>query len=745
MVAQTRSGTGAQVVFHYPPDPLDDDEGHLHDFDLTALDEDSSSESGSESSSDDNVFDAIGPKLGDRSSTTQVEENVDDYENKLSKVQSSEKWKPSWEPLLGIGEEGLVSLLAPGRSWHKRKFELGINDLVFVGRPVYARESGSWGKRRRKARPNHNGEDEQGSATDEDDQAAKEPSTGDDANERQDPKSNLTMFHVVFIMNPSPLEHAQRVKDMYDNVVRKISKVLKWEQAKNDYVWEQCDLIQSVKTDHFSKRSHTSDMYSDMLKKSTLATAITTIYRSIATSRIAAITLSSPITISLQIPPTTSTSYLPSLTEPPIQPGLWLTTANESPMTTSDLDVDNTSTTSTLQLAKSYSLLLRDHPQKLLKDISTTTSDALTTPLMDFISALRPSKSFYKLSQRTHLPLADIELLSQHLIYWRRAIAIPPLHHRDTYIVSPNADLSHLSTASKLFEQSFPMLPSLPRILSLLSGPPIPFGTLIPSADHKDEYYRVLAWLLRGGWVTQLRTFAYIRVSPTVKRAVREREKQEKDDAKKHNLGRLHLPPQPVNPSTNNPTTETPTLSTSTTSSSTHPPSPPAAAAGVVPPRFRPRLPSRPPSSSTTTTTNNAPPNRPHEPHHNPSHASLILSPLRASALETKWLGYIHDSLLVNQENHEQDNEGGGETMMWQQGLSAGDKEELGRAWPKMVKYFNGQEAVEKMAVREGWKRGLVGELLKGVGVDGGGGGGGMNGVRKGEGGRGLVVSFRHW
>ncbi|KAI9876152.1 MAG: Nitrogen permease regulator 3, partial [Watsoniomyces obsoletus] len=159
-----------------------------------------------------------------------------------------------------------------------------------------------------------------------------------------------------------------------------------------------------------------------------------------------------------------------------------------------------------LQLAKQFSLLLKESPQKIVKEIQST-GGPLATPVSTFIDKARPTKSFYKISVANQISLADIQLLSRHLIYWRRAIAIPPLHHRDTYIVSPNADMSKLVEASKSFEMAFPMMPSLPRILSLLSQTPAPFGTLIPSSDHKGEYYRVLAWLMRGGWVTQLRTF----------------------------------------------------------------------------------------------------------------------------------------------------------------------------------------------------------------------------------------------
>ena len=794
LVAQTRASAGAQILFHYPPDPLAQDERHVQDIETPAADLSSSSDSDGESSSDDNVYEIAPSKYKDYRQddrTTAIDNgDIDEYSNILARTRSDERWKPSWEPLLGIGQESLVSLLAPGRAWHKRKFELGINDLVFVGRPVYVRESGNWQKRRRKRQASSNKPTEPDSEPSEDD-ASNTATHGNpkDASPETQPeptKSALTMFNVVFVMVPPALEHNQRVKDMYDNVIRKLSKVLKWEQANNDYVWSQTDLIQTIKSTHYTQQSSTNTLYNDLIKQSSLASAVATTYRAISTSRIAAVTLSPQITLSLQIPPITSTSYLPSLTEPPIQPGIWLTTVNDGITTHSDLDVDTANPENALQLAKSFTLLLRDQPQKILEDIQAT-SGPLALPLAEFITSLTPAKSFYKISQRTALPLGDMQLLSRHLISWRRAMAIPPLHHRDTYIVSPNADFSLLTTAIKSFEATFPMLPSLPRFLALLSGPPAPFGTLIPSSDHKEEYYRVLAWLLRGGWVTQLRTFAYIRVSPTIKQAVRDQDRQDKRDTTQDSLKRLNIEPDqsPNNTTRSQLGHSLPKHSTSHGGSTTS-----TSFGGRdkqnVQFRNRPHL-SRPPSSSTTTTTTTtATRTATSGPQHNPSHASLIASPLRASALENKWLNFIQSSLTPSttsdspdssppttaptidtthpaptdssnhpkpEQNPSSDRSNAAQTTttnLWTH-LPTQQRQELHEAWPRLTKYFNGQEALERIAFREGWKRKWVVELLErlpGSVVGGAGSGSGSGGSEVGKGASGkedVVVMVRHW
>ena len=54
-------------------------------------------------------------------------------------------------------------------------------------------------------------------------------------------------------------------------------------------------------------------------------------------------------------------------------------------------------------------------------------------------------------------------------------------------------------------------------MLSSLSSRPRPFASLIPSKDHRRAYLDILAWLLRHGWVTQLRTFGLLKIPKEIK------------------------------------------------------------------------------------------------------------------------------------------------------------------------------------------------------------------------------------
>ena len=250
-----------------------------------------------------------------------------------------------------------------------------------------------------------------------------------------------------------------------------------------------------------------SSLYHDIIAESTLARAIAILYNCITTSRIAHLNLTSSTSLSLQIPVPTSISALPSTLSPQL-PGLWLTTATSMPL-------ENEVQTPTSHPGAHFGLLLLVDLPTILADVNAASSP-IAAPLSHYLRVSKPTKSFHQISQASKIPLQDVQFLASHLIYWRRARAIPPLNQRDIYIMSPNADLRNLAAATSSFSKSFPSSPTLPKVLSMLSTTPRPYATLIPSKDYKETYLEILAWLMRNGWVTQLRNFAWVRVPPLI-------------------------------------------------------------------------------------------------------------------------------------------------------------------------------------------------------------------------------------
>lgn len=442
-------------------------------------------------------------------------------------------------------------------------------------------------------------------------------------------------------------------------------------------------------------------MYSELINNSSLARAIYTIYSGISNSKIASVTLSPEVSVSLQIPPLTSISQLP-MSNDTSYAGLWLTTADT--LSPADETPSRAIESPHQIMAKHFALLLLDNEATILKDVEAS-GGALGPALAHYIRCSKPNKSFAQISASSGISLENIQLLASHLVYWRRARTIPPLHQRDTYIVSPNCDLSKLSAATVAYASAFPTSPSLPKMLSMLSGTPRPYYTLIPSKDHKETYFAILSWLLRGGWVTQLRSFARVRVTPEIKLAVERRVRRE--ELEKY----LSSSRRPSGSSDENTKGEsvvddddhqaehrTSSSSLKSYESGDHTPVPGGRDAndqyGMSDSYLKRNV--------------------------SLSKASLILFPHRASPLESLWLDEITsrfaDEFLTSTEL----------------GLKAPSKSStanngslkdanseitLKKWWSRFVKYFNGHDALEKIAVREGLKRSVTWQILLRMGV----------------------------
>ncbi|KAL8705442.1 MAG: hypothetical protein Q9201_001423 [Fulgogasparrea decipioides] len=687
----------SRIVFHYPPKPGEDN-SHFTRY-LAAQDKEqdapSSTDEESTSSHDEDLADdsrAKDVKTGDNTPELDIEETGSPSPGK-NPIWKSQYGKPKWNDIFGLSSYGLAGLLCPPSTSHKKRFEMSIDDKVFVGRPIFARECRHWQKKKKdgKARVRKSGTDDEitgtqgkgsvseGASTqaiesstdvsESDQNLDKEleghkqetPAIHDDQpsmtssepviekqQSKRRRKDTLNMFHVVFVLNPPPLEYQLRVKEIYDHVVKKFSKALRWEQARSNYVMREVSTL-SVASQQM-KKAHGDDqplasLYHQYLSQSALAKAISVLYNNISASRIALFNLTPSSSLSFQTPVPTSISVLPGPLSPQM-PGLWLTTATSVP---ADDDVNMTSS----QLASHFTLLLLSDLPTILSDISNTASP-LSEPLTHYLRASKPTKSFLQISQSSGIPLPDIQFLASHLIYWRKARAIPPLHQRDTYIVSPNADMSKLVSSTSKFAKMFPPLPSLPNILNLLSTPRA-YCTLIPSKDHKVVFMDVLAWLLRDGWVTQLRTFAWVRVPSHIKVTV-----ESQGDPERSLESSIELPPK----KTENDKEIKMTLA----------------------------VPQQPPSpTSSTTSTHTAIPSPFHDPSLPPPplpSPSLIQNPRQASGKASRYLSAISIHILETQ------------------GV------EVQKAWNQCLRYLDGKHALEMVAVQENWKRKRVAEFI---------------------------------
>lgn len=703
-----KSSSDPSIVFHYPPRPGEDN-SRFKDLVKDTAGEDESTASSSAEDSPDSVAET--PKSRQETEVNGKKDSPlhgDAFGSASPEKSNGLRAPQKWNDIFGYQSSVLAKLLTPATTGNKKRYEVGLGDRVMLGRPVFAKPDGTWKKtkkpRRSSSRSNitaektkKDRENMKGAKaknlgieeTDHSETSAPELSADGQSDVREETKNRritpdlsqhmqyekgdavkksaknsntskityvakkpLAMFHVVYVLQPPPLQYHVRVEEMYDCIVRKLSKALKWEQSRSNYVANEAALISSIikATERTgSEGQPLGKLYQETLAQSSLAKAIATLYNNISSLRIAHLSLTPSLSLSLQIPLSTSISVLPTPLSPQL-PGLWLTTANSLP-------VDDDAQPTGNQLGSHFGLLLLSDLNSILSDVNTTSSP-ITDALTQYLQVSTPTKSFYQISQSSGISLPDIQFLASHLIYWRRARAIPPLHQRDTYIVSPNADMRKLSSATSAFAKVYPALPPLPQVLSVLSSRLRPYSGLIPSKDHKETYMDVLAWLMRGGWVTQLRTFAWVRVPGHIKESV---EKQQ---------------------SPNEPT-KSPNNSTTNESESSTDESDVTSTSHLDVPHPHSHLHTSSPSSSTNTTLPIPPSPFPHTP-------NLIPNPNLASDLPSRHLLAISKSILVTKgaESHS--------------------------AWLKCVRYFDGKHALETIPVREGWKRKRVKELVDG-------------------------------
>lgn len=536
-----RSRDGPRFVFHYPPQ-------------ITALDARTSNNGVRSGDGDqaDNDDDALLDRLSNRAiNSSSLPKGVDlanwNHDDHLE-TDSGSQIVP-WEHVGGFPTRDLESILTPARAYHKKLFSLSLDQLCVASYPIYVPENGIWKKKKKrkpKPRPSAsakasigpnddveknavgNGTDAPLLAADvpqiethdmaEEAGAHDEPSGQDDievTEEKNDEKkSGMTMFNLVFLLDPKKHEAKELVDTLYVHIIRKINKAYKYAQQRSDFVWKESKGILQLKDKGREDKTRMSVLWRQILETSSLAASMQDVYEAVCANKIAALQLDTAegmVTHSVQIPVPFHLSDLPNTDDAEAEGlrGLWITTANNF------ADTDMAAIDDPSFLDKTFALLLLHDEKKIIGELQGDPDEATNT-MIDFVRLSKPITSFYQIGQGQSLTPAQVRKYAQHFIFWRRAIAIPPLHAKDVYIMSPNSKTSSLPKASQAWAKAFPLAPPLPNFLSELSMAPRPYKHFAPSKNHRPQYLQMLAWLMRGGWVTQLCTFAYVVVWPEI-------------------------------------------------------------------------------------------------------------------------------------------------------------------------------------------------------------------------------------
>lgn len=266
-----RSRDGPRFVFHYPPRPR---------FNVvrknlrygTELDPTPEARGDGEDDSDGSDLEDVGFELHKESERTSFvptfgrrrkksSYHMNPWDGDYHYDENGTQVVP-WEHLDNFDTKDLESILTPARAFHKKKFVLSLDPLVFVTYPIHCYEDGHWKKKRKdkKQKGVHYAlsteaiSEPPGSASEK----LSTSGNGNEDNSTEVDHGGMTMFNIVFILNPERNETDQKASEIYDNVAKDFNKALQRAQSESNYVWKQADLIMSMKEKAREERKWTT-------------------------------------------------------------------------------------------------------------------------------------------------------------------------------------------------------------------------------------------------------------------------------------------------------------------------------------------------------------------------------------------------------------------------------------------------------------------------------------------------------
>jgi len=161
--------------------------------------------------------------------------------------------------LFGFQTKLLAEMFCPKKYRSLEKFQLSVDDLTFVGQPVFLadtkrRETYNRDRERKKIDDNDNGtnldDDEESFRLSSDAHEEMLNGTSDHNNASTHSAQqhlNSTFFHIVFVLEPPELELCKQVDDIYKNVITKLTAALRYEQLRCCYVGKEAELMLSIR------------------------------------------------------------------------------------------------------------------------------------------------------------------------------------------------------------------------------------------------------------------------------------------------------------------------------------------------------------------------------------------------------------------------------------------------------------------------------------------------------------------
>ncbi|KAF0442224.1 UPF0171-domain-containing protein [Gigaspora margarita] len=518
---------GSNLVFHYPQEPKRRDE-----LERIARKSDDL-EFGEDLLEDDTMTWPYGTaddadKRSLKSFRSRLEDDNDEYEIIIDNNSGNNDIEHNaiHNKLFGLETSVLATALCPNPKGSS-KFQLSIDDLTFVGQPVFMNRANEYKQSevplsKNKELTKRNGDSEYSTDLDEDEELLKqfsrlttseEPSFEDlttqtpfnvtsgnnDVSSTSTKQQHSTFFHLVFVLDPPELELCKQVDSIYKYVITRLTAALQYEQQRCGYVRKESELIMSLRDN--TDIASMDKLMEITLEKSSLARTIRQVYESISTDSIAHILVNDYIDLSLQLPPLAPTTLFAP-----------------------NNDMEGNEYTHYPVIAPYHALLLLEDPEEILRSMPLDSNPTL----VQLVQILTPTQRLADLCTVVDCSLAQIFRIAAHLIYWRKAKIIDVISVRNIYVVSPTADMNSLPTYIEYFKQHFPPDFDLVKILASLSTPKPYFKNPLVSRELRTLYLEAITYLLKNDLVVQLHAYILLMIPQYIKTGYTKEEFEEK-------------------------------------------------------------------------------------------------------------------------------------------------------------------------------------------------------------------------
>jgi nitrogen permease regulator 3-like protein len=255
-----RSQDGSAFVFHYPahvrmPSPEAPDPGDLEDILLERLSQPAHRDAAAAAAAASSAA-GVGKDLPRQ---WDCDEHL---------VTDSGSQIVPWEHVAGFPARDLAGILTPARPYHKSLFQLSLDPLHCISYPIHVPENGKWKKPKKSSRGKSSSKQNEdlaaaaAAAPDPDIAASRLSDTTKDKDQKKDDvddekRSSMTMFNLVFILNPKQTEVKEVVDTLYSHIVRKANKAYKYSQEHSDFVWKESKRILAAKDKAREERKYT--------------------------------------------------------------------------------------------------------------------------------------------------------------------------------------------------------------------------------------------------------------------------------------------------------------------------------------------------------------------------------------------------------------------------------------------------------------------------------------------------------